>query len=232
MAAEASVVHRALDGRRFRLAGSLDLGQPFTSVVEVRLGGRGYELTAGPLGLDEEIASAVGVPGLDEELSYRGGVLRIGRASRYDGGIRLVENLLVAAWQGRRYCLVTQLYRASSADALVLMRGLGITEHEDGLSLAPGGGAVFGGPASVIKRVPRFGLLELSPLTAELASRLPRWQGVATTAGELFRDDLGDGSPYFVLAGRDTWATLVPLADTAVDEVAALADRLDVQTVG
>lgn len=228
----ADVVHRALDGRRYRLAGALDLGQPFTSVVEIATGGRVHELTAGPARLGEEVAAASGAPGFDEELSFQGGRLRLGRARHYDGGTRLVENVLVAAWQGQRYCLVVHLYGGATPDALALLRTVRIAEHEDGLTLTPSGGASFAGPATVIKRVPRLGLLEVSPLTAQHARTLPSWQGVAMSAGELFRDSLGDGSPYFVLAGRDTWTTVMPLADTTVDDVPALAGRLELQTVG
>lgn len=231
MAAEANVIHRALDDRRFRLAGALNLDQPFTSVVEVVIGGRVHELTAGPAGLGDDVAAASGVTRLDEELSYQGGRLRLGRARHYDGVTRLVEDVLCVVWQGARYCLVTHLYGGTAADALALLRTMRIVEHEDGVALTPSGGS-FAGPATVIKQVPRLGLLELSPLTARHTRTLPSWQGVATRAGELFRDTLGDGSPYFVLAGRDTWATVLPLADTAVDDVPALADRLVLQTVG
>lgn len=234
MAAEASVVHRALDGRRYRLAGRLDLSEPFTSTIEVNIGTRVHELTGGVAALGEELAAATGAR-LDEELSYRDGLLRIGRASRYDPVIRLTETVLVAVWQGRRYCLVTQLYGGSAADVLALLRGLPITEHDDGIALGTGDGVRFARPASVLKQVPGLGLLEITRLTPELARTLPRWRGVSTAAGELFLDELGDGTPYFVLAGRDTWATVVPLASAdnrAAERVPALAELLELATVG
>lgn len=233
MAAHARVVHRALDGRRFVLSGQLDLGQPCTSTVGVVVHGHLRELTAGPLDLGEEVAHAAGVARLDEELSYVGGTLRLGRARRYDAGIRLVEDTLVAVWQGRRHSLVVQLYRASTADALGLLRTFEISEQDDGIALRPDvkAGSRFAGPASVIKQVPGLGLLEVSPLTAEHAKTLPGWQGVSTRAGELFQDSLADGRPYFVLAGQDTWVTVMPLAGIAVADLAAMADRLTLQTV-
>lgn len=232
MAAEASVTHRALDGRRFRLSGQLDLGEPFTSAVNISVGGRVHELTAGPIGLGAELARANGVERLDEVLSFQGGTLRIGRAGHFDAGIRLAEDVLVAVWEGQRYCLVSWLYRATASDVVGVLRTLRIIEHDDGIALEPGAGCQFADQATVTKQVPGLGLLEVSARTAQHTRTLPGWQGVATRAGELFQDTLGNGHPYFVLAGADTWTTVLPLADTAVGQLPALADRLALHTVG
>jgi hypothetical protein len=231
---EARRTHRALDGRRFQLRGELDLGQPFTSVVRVTAGGRLHEFTAGDAGLGEEVAAALGSAGFDEELSYQGGRLLIGRTRPYDKQTKLAEEMLVAVWQGRRYCLVTQLYRMSTAELLGVLRTLRITEHDDGLSVSPdpAAGSAFAEPATVIKEVPGLGLLEIGPLTDQQAKNLPSWRGLSTPAGELFRDSLSDGNPYFVLAATDTWTTVVPLAGTVPDRVPDLVARLRVQTVG
>jgi hypothetical protein len=233
MATEAHVTHRALDGRRFQLSGQLDLSQPFTSAVSVTVGGRVHELTAGPIGLGEEIARANGVERFDEVLSFQGGSLRIGHARHFDAGIRLVEDMLVAVWEGLRHCLVLSLYRATTLDVVGLLRTLRITEHSDGIALKPDAkaGCQFADRATVTKQVPGLGLLEVSSRTVEHARALPDWQGVTTTAGELFQDTLSDGNPYFVLAGADTWATVMPLADTRVGQLPAVADRLALRTV-
>ena len=234
MAAEATVTHRGLDGRRFELSGMLDLSQPCTSAVTVTAGGRVHELTAGPAALGAELAAALGVERFGEELTLQGGRLLIGRASHFDAGIRLTEDVLVAVWHGRRYCLVTRMYRATTADAVGLLRTLRITEHDDGIALRPdaGAGTAFAEPATVTKQVPGLGLLEVSARTARHARALPDWQGVRTRAGELFQDTLGNGKPYFVLAGADTWVTVMPLADTVVGRLPALADRLALRAVG
>jgi hypothetical protein len=232
MTAEVSVTHRALDGRRFQLSGQLDLGQPFTSAVGVTVGGRLHELTAGPTGLGEELARANGIERFDEVLSFQGGTLRIGRAGHFDAGIRLVEDVLVAVWEGRRYCLVLWLYRATASDAVGVLRTLRITEYDDGITLNPGAGAEFADQATLTKQVPGLGLLEVAARTAQHAKALPNWQGIATTAGELFQDTLGNGKEYFVLAGTDTWTTVMPLADTVVTQLPAMADRLTLRTVG
>jgi hypothetical protein len=221
-----------MDGRRFLLSGPLDFSAPFTSVVELTIAGRQHEFTAGSINLADELASELGVSDFDEELSYQGGALLTARVTSYDAQVRLDEDRLVAAWRGRRYCFITQLYGGSTMDLLAMLRTLRIVEHDDGLVVRPdaGAGSTFAAPATVIKQVPGLGLLDMTSLTAERARQLPSWRGLPTRAGELFRDTLSDGKPYFLLAAADTWVTLLPLADTVLDQAPNLVGRLHVQS--
>jgi hypothetical protein len=221
-----------MDGRRFLLSGPLDFSAPFTSVVELTIAGRQHEFTAGSVGLVGELARELGVTEFDEELNYQGGVLLTARVTSYDPQIRLREDRLVAAWRGRRYCFVTQLYGGSTSDLLAMLRTLRIVEHDDGLVVRPDAraGSKFTAPATVIKEVPGLGLLDMTSLTAEHARQLPSWRGLPTRAGELFRDTLSDGKPYFVLAAADTWVTVLPVADTVSDRIPDLVHRLHVQS--
>jgi hypothetical protein len=230
--AEGPVAHRAIDGRRFLLSGSLDFSAPFTSVAELTIGGRRHEFTAGSIDLADALAKELGVTEFDEELNYQGGTLLMAHAMSYDAQIRLSEDRLVAAWRGRRHCLVTQLYGGSTTDLLAILRTLRMVERDDGLVVRPDAraGSRFAAPATVIKQVPALGLLDMTSLTAEHVRQLPSWRGLPTTAGELFRDTLVDGRPYFVLAAADTWVTLLPLADSVVDQVPKLINRLRVQS--
>lgn len=228
------VVHRAVDGWRLRLDGSLDLSAPFTSVADVTIGGRLHEFTAGPASLADDVVRALGVDTFDEELTYQGGTLLTARSHPYDPQIRLTEDRLVAVWRGRRHSFFTELYGATTAQLLGVLRTLRVEEHDDGLTLRPAArnGAEFAAPATVLKQVPGLGLLEMTPLTAQRTAQLPSWRGLRTRAGELYRDVLSDGRPYFVLATADTWLSVVPLADTDPAQVPALVDRLQVRTAG
>jgi hypothetical protein len=201
-------------------------------VAELTIAGRHHEFTAGSINLADELARELGVSDFDEELSYQGGALSTARATSYDAQIRLSEDRLVAAWRGRRYCFITQLYGGSTMDLLAMLRTLRIVEHDDGLVVRPDAraGSTFAAPATVIKQVPGLGLLDMTSLTAERARQLPSWRGLPTRAGELFRDTLSDGKPYFVLAAADTWVTVLPLADTVLDQVPKLVGRLHVQS--
>ncbi|WDZ82936.1 hypothetical protein [Micromonospora cathayae] len=228
------VAHRAVDGRRYLLDGELDLRAPATSVADVTIAGRLHEFTTGPTGLADDVVRALGVDRFDEELSYQGGTLLTARTRPHDPRIRLTEDRLVAVWRGRRHSFFTELYGASTGHLLGVLRSLRVEEHDDGLTLLPvaKGGAVFAAPATVLKEVPGLGLLEMTPLTAQRAKQLPSWRGLRTRAGDLYRDALSDGRPYFVLATTDTWLSLVPLADTDPEQVPTLVERLDVRTAG
>lgn len=233
-AAGVPVAHRAVDGRRFLLDGSLDLSAPFTSVADMTINGRLHEFTAGAIGLADDVAQALGVDRFDEQFTYQGGALLTARTRPYDPQIRLIEDRLVAVWRGRRSCFFTEMYGAATVDLLEVLRNLRIEEHDEGLTLHPAikSGAEFAAPATVLKEVPGLGLLEMGPLTKQRAGQLPSWRGLQTQAGELFHDTLSDGKPYFVLATADTWLTLVPFADTDLEQVPALVNRLRIQTAG
>jgi hypothetical protein len=226
-----SVTHRSLDGRRFTLGGPLDLAAPVTSVVGVAVRGRLHELTAGPAALGAEVAGALGVGRFAEELGHQDGTLLVGRARPYDRRIRLVEDLVVAVWRGRRHSLVSSFHRVTTAQVLGVLRALRITEHADGIAVRPGRDAGFATPATLVKQVPGLGLLEVSPRTDRHS--LPAWAGLGAAGGaEVFRDRLPDGRPYFVLAGAATWTTALPLADCVPAKVPSLLSGLSVRAAG
>ncbi|AUH39621.1 hypothetical protein [Streptomyces sp. CMB-StM0423] len=234
MASSTAVEHRALDGIAYRLAADLDLTRPATSVVEVIADGRLHELTAGPADLAESVAASLGITEFDSELSFQGGTLRTATTSEYDAQSQQVENPTLVVWQGRRFSLITRLYRAALSDVLLLLRTLGIAEHSDGITLTPdaSAGTRLARPATVLKEVPTLGLVEMSRPTREHTVQLPPWKGASVTSGELFRDSLSDGRPFFVLSGEEVWATIVPLADTTADRVPTLVEALDLRAVG
>jgi hypothetical protein len=222
-----TVVHRALDGRRYELSGPLDLGRPCTSSVEVTVRGRRHELVGGANGLGDEVATALGVSRFDEELRLHGGRLLVGRTRRAEPGSRITEDLLLVVWQGERHCLIGHFYATTTATAVELLHSLGIGEHDDGVALRPReAGSALAAPATLVKEIPTLGLLELTVPSAPQATRLPAWKGARTRSGELFTDQLSNGDPYFVLAGTDTWTTVLPLAATDIARVPAQVDRL------
>lgn len=230
MAGQAGVVHRALDGSRFRLGGDLELDGATTSTADLVTGRGLCQLTSGSTGLGADMARAAGVGGFDEELSYQGGALRVGRKKIYDARARLSEDLLVAAWVGERYSLVTHLYHGSTQRLLGLLRTLRIEEHPDGVTVlpAPRSGTTFRRPAAVVKPVRGLGLLEIRTLTPQLARELPSWSGARVGSGELFRDTMSGDRTYFLLATPRIRLTVLPLADTRLDAVPQLLGRLQV----
>lgn len=228
------VTHRALDGRTYRLEGDLDLRKPCTSSVEVMAGGRLVEFTAGPATLGDDVASSLNLGAPDSELTFQKGTLRFYESVEREPRSGLVERPLLVVWRGERHALVSRFYGLGVKEILGLLRSVGITENEDGLALQPSrqAGSTFARPATVIKEVPGLGLVELSRRTREHTAQLPPWKGVAVASGELFRDTLSDGSPFFVLSSTEIWATVVPLASTPVERVPETAGRLTLRLTG
>ncbi|MFJ8886781.1 hypothetical protein ACIRJR_25710 [Streptomyces sp. NPDC102402] len=228
------VTHRALDGGTYHLEGSIDLQAPCTSAVEVVAGGRLVEFTSGPASLGDDVAASLGIASAESELTFQKGTLRIFRSVEREPRSGLVERPSLVVWRGERHSLVTRLYGLGLAAVLGLLRSVRVAESEYGLTLQPdpSAGSAFARPATVIKEVPGLGLLELSRRTKEHTAQLPPWKGVAVASGELFRDTLSDGSPFFVLSSTEIWATLVPLASTPVERVPELVGRLTLRHTG
>jgi len=228
-----TVTHRALDGVTYALSTDLDLSKPATSVADVVVGGRLHEWTMGIDQLGDDVADALGVSGFDSELTYEGGLLRTAVSTEYDPQTELVEHPLLVVWQARRYSIITRLYNASVTDALTQLRALRPEETDNGITMSPdfSAGAAFAGPATVIKEVPGLGLLEMTAPTEEQTAQLPPWKGIPVIDGELYRDNLADGSPFFVMSTPQVWATVVPLNGTDVAAVPDLAARLSLSVV-
>lgn len=226
----ARVTHLALDGSRHELAAELDLTRPFTSVVDLGIGGSRYEFTGGALGLGAEVVAALGLDGFGEELAYAGGTLLLAHGKVTDRRTGVVNATTVAAWHGVGHCLVTSLYNVTTSDVLGILDAVRIIERPDGIVLTPAPGTVARllGTALVLKEVPGLGLLEIAGRTKEAVAELPDWAGLGLRSGELFRDTLSNGRPYFVLAAPAAVVTVLPLGDPTTGTVRTLLDSLTV----
>jgi hypothetical protein len=224
------VVHRALDGRRVRLTGELDLSRPATSVAKVATGNRLHEVTSGSLASARAWAEALGVHEFTDEFQVRGGRLRVGHVVQRDRSTDLTERVLAAVWQGERNCAYTHLYHARPADAVALFSDLKPVERAEGVQLALGGRrSAFAEPPELVKEVPALGLLEITALTRRTAQRLPSWPGARTAAGELFRDTVDGQGDYFVLSTGEFLVTVLPEDQKEVRQVPARLARLKVE---
>jgi hypothetical protein len=227
-----SVIHRSLDGYRYRLSGTLDLGRPFTSVGRYAVDGGLYELTSGEHAAATGWTRDLGVRRFDDEFSLPQGRLRTARVTDYDKRSGLEDKLLAVVWEGRRFSVFIPMYNAKPADAVRVFQLLGVTEHDDGLTVASRNPkrAGIAEPAHMAKEVPGLGLLELTALTKTTARRLPAWAGARLPHGELFRDTLDDDSTYFLLATPTAMVTVLP-HDGETAKVPARIGALKVETV-
>jgi hypothetical protein len=227
------VTHRSLDGHRFKLSGDLDLSHPYSSVVRYVVDGVLHELTSGDLDAGRSWAEDIGVTHFDDEFALQGGRLRTGTVSKRDDSVGMTETILAAVWEGRRFSVFTHLYHAKAADAVRMFDVLGITEHDDGITLTSRKPkrAGIAEPADVVKEIPGLGLVEITALNKTTATRLPGWSGTKVHSGELFRDTLDDDSTYFLLATPSAVVTVLPPGEGQLSAVANRIGALTVQTV-
>lgn len=218
MAAANAVVHLSLDGNRFHLAGPLDLTLPFTSVAEVRTGGRLVEFTSGAAGLGTDLGAALGHAEFDQEFAFQDGTLRLSTVRTEDPRNGLREHPTLVVWEGERYALVSRLYDATASDVLALLRPLELGEHDDGITLTPRRGAEFVAPVTLLKEVPGTGLLEIS------ATQRP-----GLRSGRLTKGSLPNGRPYFLLAGDRFSVTVLPLSGCDPRVVPDRLSRLQIE---
>jgi hypothetical protein len=228
-----AVVHRALDGYRFQISGNHDLSQPFTSVARYAVDGGLFELTSGEHAAAKGWTGDLGIQRFDDEFSLKNGRLRTARVTDYDKQAGLEDQLLAVVWEGRRFSMFIPMYNAKPADAVHVFQLLGVSEHDDGLTVATKNPkrAGIAEPAEVAKEVPGLGLLEMTALTKTTARRLPAWPGAKLPHGELFRDTLDDDSTYFVLATPSAMVTVLPHEGETAGVPAKIGD-LKVETVG
>ena len=227
-----SVVHQALDGYRYQISGDLDLTQPFTSVARFAVDGRLWELTSGDHHAAGGWTEDLGIRRFDDEFSVQRGRLRTASVTDHDKRIGLEDHLLAVVWQGRNFSMFIPMYNAKPADAVRLFQVLGVTEHDDGITVASLNAkrAGIAEPADVAKEVPGVGLLEITALTKTTARRLPAWSGARLPHGELFRDTLDDDSTYFLFATPSAMVTVLPHKGSGA-EVPGRLNGLKVETV-
>ncbi|SEG80440.1 hypothetical protein SAMN04489712_11381 [Thermomonospora echinospora] len=236
------VAHRTLDGSLITLTGALDLSRPYSSIMRLNFVKRLHELTGVERRFGEDWARSLGVRRLTEEFRLQGGRLRVGEALVRDESLRdfpahhrrrAADRVMAAVWEGRRHSVCAHFYHAEPADAIRLFDALRITEHPEGIALAPkrGGGAAVAETASVAKDVPGVGLLEITPLNRETARRLPGRRGTRLPTGELFRDTHEDGGVYFVMATPTALVTVLP-DDQEVRRAPARLGALSVRAAG
>lgn len=109
-------------------------------------------------------------------------------------------------------------YRGAT-EVLELVGALAPTADELGVALVLQDDATFASPAKV-GLTTEFGVLEVTPLTAEVLDELPTWSGTPVVGGELFGGRFVDGSPYLTLVTDSCRVMLLPGADTLDDDAA------------
>lgn len=200
----------AINGDVFELRhDSFDLGQPFTSFIDVAYRGVTHQVFAAA---DRHAFTYENVTG----------EFRVGR---YDGHILESLDAVDAQVTHRYQALVTTpsgVLSTHSYDSvpglLALIGALRPQATALGVVVEPDDECEFSGPPKVALALP-IGLLEVTPLTQEVIDTLPDWQGTPVESGELYGSRFADGAAYLTLVTESCRVIAMPQSDTDVDEV-------------
>lgn len=218
----------SLDGRRLTIDTDVTWGElPFSSVATVQWGDKLLEVTSGALGFSEAVAADEGLT-FNEQLRLDGGLLRAGVVTRVEPDTKIVDVVRLIAWDGRAHSIVCTSYAQTVDELVAFFEDLEIDEADDGVSVHPRTGTIRDDqfPVVSVRALPTVGLFEFSHDVARRQQLLPAWRGTQTRAGELFRDVAGpDNEPYYVLAGKSTFATIMPSPDFREEALVRAADR-------
>lgn len=214
-AAEAE--HTCLDASVVKISSyvSLDLAQPFGSVIHARFGPFFHEFIGGPLDYGRRVAEGLEIT-LDEEYSYQGGVLRLGSTILFDDITKLQTIRRFAVWEGQSFSFKTFLHGGSSKDLISVIDKFDISEGAAGIVLSPKPGAAAinrdgtNHLPELDQNVPGMGLLEIGYLSATRARMLPSWEGQRVRGGELFVEDKGTEEMTLLLVGDTSVTRLYP----------------------
>lgn len=196
---------------------SLDLAPPFTTFIDVAFRGTTHQAFAAA---DRRAFSYENVTGEFTVGEYRGHVLE-----RLDAVQTQVDHRYQALVDTPHGVLSTHSYD-SVPGLLALVGALRPSATRLGIVLVPDDEVEYTTAPRVAMQLD-FGVLELTPLTAEVIERLPDWQGTQVAHGELYGGRFTDESPYITLVTSTCRVLALPGANVDADEVARLLAGLD-----
>ena len=203
----------AINGDLFELRhDALDLHVPFTSFVDVSFRGVTHQVL---VAADKHAFSFANVTGEFTVGDYAGFILEVLDSVETQASHRY--QAIVTTPHG---LLSTHSYASPS----VLMSFVGALRPTDtmlGVVLEPDDECEYTSAPRVALTLP-IGVVEVTPLTAEVIDRLPTWKGSPVQRGELYGGQFTDDAPYLTLV-TDTCRVLALPGPGISGDVAATA---------
>jgi hypothetical protein len=202
---------RAINGDRFRLRhNALDLSAPFTTFIDASFRGTTHQVFAAA---DRRAFNYEHVTGEFTVAGFSGFLLEA-----LDSVETQVAHRYQALVDTPAGVLSTHSYD-STAGLLAFVGALRPEATDLGVILDPDDEVEFTTAPRVALTLD-IGVLEITPLTAEVIDQLPSWQGTEVSGGQLYGGQLDDTAIYLTLVTPTCRVVALPAADASEDEVA------------
>ena len=209
----------AINGDLFTLEHpSLDLGVPFTSFIDVSFRGTTHQAF---VAADRNAFSFANATGEFTVGEYTGHILETLDAVETQVSHRY--QALVTTPHG---VLSTHSYD-SVPGLLALVGALQPAASSLGVVLDPDDECEFTTAPRVALDLAGIGVLEVTPLTAEVIDQLPTWQGTTVASGELYGGRFTDDAAYLTLVTATCRVLALPGAGADEDDVAEILSNLE-----
>ena len=209
----------AINGDLFTLQhSSLDLDAPFTSFIDVAFRRTTHQAF---VAADRNAFSFANATGEFSVGDYAGHILET-----LDSVETQVSHRYQAIVTTPHGVLSTHSYD-SVPGLLALVGALRHAANRLGVVLNPDDECEFTTAPRVALDLDQIGVLEITPLTAEVIDQLPTWQGSTVAGGQLYGGRFTDDAPYLTLVTPTCRVLALPGAQADEDHIANILSSLE-----
>lgn len=209
----------AINGDLFTLKHpTLNLDVPFTSFIDVAFRGTTHQAF---VAADRNAFSFANTTGEFTVGAYSGHILEA-----LDSVETQVSHRYQALVTTPHGVLSTHSYD-SATGLLALVGALRPNADALGVVVDPDDECEFTTAPRVALSLDAIGVLEITPLTAEIIDQLPTWQGTQVEGGQLYGGRFTDDAAYLTLVTETCRVLAMPGAGTDEDDVAAVLAQLE-----
>ena len=225
--------HLAIDGSTVTIDATAFNPEFHASSVGIyTVNGHWQEFTASYRDFGAAVAADLNLS-LTESYTLQEGRLRLGTTSVHfpdmGKGVRQTDLLHLAVWEGHRFSVHTHRYNGKAHDLIDVFDRFDVLEDAAGLHLQPRdpGQVKFAREPSLLREVPRVGVLQIRPMTPQVARTVPTWRGTVVAGGELFVGRR-PGNLHLVLVGNRSHTLIMRQGEDCGKEDMSQIQRMSV----